>query len=204
MKKGIIFDLDGTLWDSSQAVVDAWNYALNGKYRFTLEEMQSQMGKTMDDIAYTLFPNETKEEALRLMTMCTDYENEYIEKHGGNLYPDVRETLEKLRLDYHLSIVSNCQEGYIEAFVNYYHLNDLIEDTENFGRTGKGKADNIRLVVERNHLDQAVYVGDIEADYKSSCEAGVPFIFAKYGFGHVENTPYIEKFSDLIEVVKAL
>ncbi len=204
MKKGIIFDLDGTLWDSSQAVVDAWNAVLNGRYCFSLEQMQSQMGKTMDDIAFSLFPDEDKEEALRLMTMCTDYENVYIEQHGGNLYPEVRETLEKLHKDYHLSIVSNCQEGYIEAFVNYYGLHDLIDDTENFGRTGKGKADNIRLVVERNHLDQAVYVGDIEADYLSSTEAGVPFIFAAYGFGHVENTPAIEKFTDLIDVVEAL
>lgn len=204
MKKGIIFDLDGTLWDSSQAVVDAWNQALQGRYHFSLEQMRSQMGKTMDDIAYTLFPDETKEVALRLMTMCTDYENEYIEQHGGNLYPDVRKTLEELKKEYHLSIVSNCQEGYIEAFVNYYKLNDLIEDTENFGRTGKGKAENIRLVVERNQLEKAFYVGDIEADYLAASKAGVPFIFAAYGFGHVENTPYIEKFSDLTEVMKAL
>ena len=204
MKQGIIFDLDGTLWDSSQAVVDAWNTILEGRYHFTVEQMQAQMGKTMDAIAYSLFADEDKEEALRLMTMCTDYENIYIEKHGGNLYSVVRETLEKLHKDYHLSIVSNCQEGYIEAFVNYYGLNDLIDDTENFGRTGKGKADNIRLVVERNNLEKAFYVGDIEGDYLSSTEAGVPFIFAAYGFGHVENTPAIEKFTDLVDVVEAL
>ena len=54
MKKGIFFDLDGTLWDSSQAVIDAWNecIARNTELNrsFTREQMQSYMGKTLDKI----------------------------------------------------------------------------------------------------------------------------------------------------------
>ena len=50
MKKGIIFDLDGTLWDSSQAVVDSWNDILKGEPDVTrladLDWMQRLMGKT--------------------------------------------------------------------------------------------------------------------------------------------------------------
>ncbi len=201
MKKGILFDLDGTLWDSSAGVVKAWNVAIEKlgiDYRVTVDMMHGFMGKTMDAIAYELFDREEKEKALEYLTVCTDYENEYLEEHGGILYEGLEETLEKLHKDYFLSVVSNCQEGYIEAFIKYHKLEKYFDDTENYGRTGKGKADNIRLVVERNHLDKAVYVGDIMGDYNSTMEAGLPFIHAAYGFGTVpEGTPYINDIRDL-------
>ena len=84
---------------------------------------------------------------------------------------------------YHLYIVSNCQDGYIEDFISWSGCQDLIEDIEDYGRTGKGKADNIRLLMERNALDCAVYVGDTQGDLDSASAAGIPFIFASYGFG---------------------
>ena len=65
MKKGIIFDLDGTLWDSSRQVVDSWNEAFvqEGYLRepLTVEDMQGVMGKTMDVIADTFFPKWDKD-----------------------------------------------------------------------------------------------------------------------------------------------
>lgn len=201
MKKGILFDLDGTLWDSSAGVVEAWNTAIRKlgiDYHVTVDMMHGFMGKTMDAIAYELFDREEKEKALEYLTVCTDYENEYLEEHGGILYEGLEETLEKLHKDHFLAVVSNCQEGYIEAFIKYHKLEKYFDDTENYGRTGKGKADNIRLVVERNHLDKAVYVGDIMGDYNSTMEAGLPFIHAAYGFGTVpEGTPFINDIRDL-------
>lgn len=206
LKKGIIFDMDGTLWDSAPEVVTSWNLAMQqfGYERepLTAEDMQSVMGRTMDDIARILFPNAKGDELKALLETCCKVENGYLREHGGTLYPHLRETLAALAPDYHLYIVSNCQAGYIEAFLDYYRLNDLIEDIQCYGDNGRPKADNIRILYERNGLDEAVYVGDIQGDYDSSAAAGVKFIHAAYGFGTVDaDVPRIHSFEELIEVV---
>ena len=207
MKKGILFDLDGTLWDSREAVAASWNEELEllgVDYRVTKERFNSLMGKTMDEIAYAVFDKEdSKERAIELMTACTDHENEYLSKHGGILYPDLVETLKILKEEYVLAVVSNCQVGYIEAFLEYHGLNDMFDDTENYGNTGYDKDVNIKLVVERNELDKAVYVGDIMGDYNSTMKAGYPFIHAAYGFGEVpDGTPFVNSFKELPMKVK--
>ena len=128
-------------------------------------------------------------------------ENEYLRKHGGILYAGVEETLRKLKEKYHLYIVSNCQKGYIEAFLDFYHLWEYVEDIECYGNNLMQKGDNIRLVVERNHLNAAVYVGDIQGDYDASCKAGIPFIHAAYGFGKIKaDVPAIQAITELAQM----
>ena len=205
MKKGIIFDMDGTLWDSAEEVVTLWNQSVKAagydRAAITASDMQSVMGKTMDKLADILFPMFSEEERYALLDRCGKDENEYLRQHGGRLYPDIRTTMETLKKKYHLYIVSNCQSGYIEAFLDYYKFHDLIEDIECYGNNKKTKGENISLLYRRNELDDAVYVGDIEGDYISSKEAGVKFIHAAYGFGKIdEPVPEIKTFAELINV----
>lgn len=58
MKRGIVFDLDGTLWDSSQEVVSSWNEALKnyqkGRYLITLKQMKGAMGLPMLELGKKL------------------------------------------------------------------------------------------------------------------------------------------------------
>ena len=193
-KTGLLFDLDGTLWDSSEAVVRSWNEVIRTLPDFhkevTLEDMTHLMGKTMDEIAYEFFDTVSKPRALELMQMCTDNENVYIEKHGGNLMPDLEETLKILSKEYFLAIVSNCQQGYIEAFLSYHKLGKYFDDRLDFATTNLPKGDNIAIVVKRNSLDRAFYIGDIQGDKDASDHAGIPFIHASYGYGAVPDAPY--------------
>ena len=207
-KKAIIFDLDGTLWDSAQAVVDSWNekitYFPDIDYYITMEQMYGYMGKTMEEIGLSFFNTVSRERALELLKICMDYENLYIEEHGGILFEGLEETLAALKEEYFLAIVSNCQEGYIEAFLKHHKLEKYFDDTENYGRTKRCKGDNIRLLVERNNLD-AVYVGDTMGDYDATMQAGLPFIHAAYGFGTVpEGTEKIDDIRELPEKVKEI
>ena len=209
MKKGIIFDLDGTLWDSAKGVVDAWNEVIDSipdkDHLITMEEMYQLMGKPMDEIAALVFPNMSVERREEVMEICCKKENDLLRKTGGILFPELEETLIELKKNYELFIVSNCQVGYIEAFLEHYGFHKYFTDTENFGNTGRLKAYNIDLVVKRNGLNKAVYVGDTQGDCDSSKEAGIPFVFASYGFGNVNHKEYeIGSFKELVELLPTI
>lgn len=190
--EAIIFDLDGTLWDSSHQIVHVWNRVFERhpglRAPATAEEVAGYMGKTPEEIAVLMLPNETTERALQIMEECSEEECVYLTEHGGRLYGDVRMVLETLKQTHRLFIVSNCQSGYVQAFLKHHQLEDLFEDFEMSGRTGQPKAENIRLIIQRNHIASAVYVGDTEGDEKAAHTAGIPFIYAAYGFGQAKKS----------------
>ena len=57
MKDAIVFDLDGTLWDTVSAVVRSWNEVLDrrpeARAHLTEEAMRAYMGKTTEPVSYT-------------------------------------------------------------------------------------------------------------------------------------------------------
>lgn len=204
MKKAIIFDLDGTLWDATENLVAPWNEILhkNG-VNITLDhdDLMSFMGKTVAEISAMIMSDMDKTRREEIATQCALYGNDYLKYCGGKLYPKTEETLKKLKEKYLIFIVSNCLDGYIQAFTSYHHLEKFFDDFE-CGRTGLTKGENIKLVIERNGLNKCVYVGDTESDFVAANFAKIPFIHAAYGFGQVsENTPKINAFSDLVNTV---
>ena len=209
MKTGLIFDMDGTLWDSSAYVAAAWNEKIK-ELGYDLKEITKQdimgiMGLTMDKIADILLADVPKEERYDLLDKCGENENDYLRRHGAELYPDLEKTLIRLKEKYPLYIVSNCQSGYIESFLEYYGFGKYFEDIECYGNNLKPKADNIALIAERNGLDKSWYIGDIQGDHDAAVKAGSGFIHAAYGFGTIEqDVPKIEKFSDLPELLEKI
>lgn len=204
MTDGIIFDMDGTIWDTRKEVCEAWNYIFekNGYDRRIDEaELSGYMGMTMDKIAANMFPDKPYSEIEGVYNQCLKYENEYILKHGAILYPELEATLEKLSKKYRLFIVSNCQSGYIEAFFEYFGTGKYFKDILCNGDNNQPKDINIKKLVKRNGLKNPVYVGDTAGDAASSASAGVRFCFARYGFGKVDNPDYIiDSFAELTSV----
>ncbi|MCQ2464894.1 MAG: HAD family hydrolase [Oscillospiraceae bacterium] len=203
---GIIFDLDGTMWDSAEGIAGTWNMVLKEypqiKETVTAEKLKACMGLPLDEIGRRLFPGYSPELQKELMKKCCDMENVYLSEHGGILYPHLKETLEKLAEKYRLFVVSNCQCGYIESFFAAHGTAKYFTDTECHEATGLSKGENNRLVMERNGLKSAVYVGDTQGDADSAEFAQIPFVYASYGFGSVKKYDYIiEKFSDLLNIL---
>ena len=198
---GIIFDLDGTLWDSSEGVLYTWDQVLRAQPDVThipgKAELESVMGLGAEELTEKLMPYLPLERRLEIFNACAVFECEHLSVHGGRLYPHLIETLEALSKEHPLFIVSNCPDGYIQSFLKAHDTAKFIQDFECIGRTGKPKSENIRLIVERNGLQNPVYVGDTQWACDAATAAGVPFIFAAYGFGKVENKPAIQDPAEL-------
>ncbi|MGN1033907.1 MAG: HAD family hydrolase, partial [Intestinibacter sp.] len=173
----IIFDLDGTLWDSRKEVAESWSEVMS-KYNYnrksiTFQEISDLMGKTIDEIEDILFPEISKEKRTAILYQCGENEIGYLSKHGAKLFDNLEDTLDKLSKKYKLFIVSNCQPGYIEAFLDYYDLNKYFVDHECPKNAQTVKSDNIKLIVERNDLKNPVYVGDTQGDANATKDAGL-------------------------------
>lgn len=200
MKKAIIFDLDGTLWDTTVQVEKVWNdVAKNYNIDIKDKQIKDIMGLIKSEIIQYLFEDNIQlgEE---FITECQSKENEYLSKYGGRIYENTINTIKILYENYNLYIVSNCQAGYIEAFLNYYNLKRNFKDYESSGNTGEDKEFNIKAILERNNIKDAVYVGDTKKDYLASKSNNIKFIWAKYGLGICDcYDDYIDDITDLIE-----
>lgn len=203
---GILFDLDGTLWNATEAIAVSWQIALKDAPDIprapTVKELEGVMGMRAEELMATLFPYITPQRGAELFDRCCEVENEYLLQHGGKLYDGVKELLKALSGNAATAIVSNCNAEYAPCFLKAHDMGGYFTDWECSGRTGLPKGENIKLVVERNHLRAPVYVGDTVLDYEAAKAANVPFIHAAYGFGKVEGVPGIQKPMELLELIK--
>lgn len=199
----LIFDLDGTLWDASQSTAAGWSRVANSmgiKADITPGAIKSVSGLPFDQCVETLFPQQSRSFA-NLKSDLDHAEKEEVLRSGGALYPGVAEWIPKLSQHFRLFLVSNCQEWYLEAFLEHSKLAKYFSDTLCFGQTGLHKTKNIQEIVRRNSLKKPLYVGDTGWDQHAAFYAGVKFIFASYGFGSINTyrCPTTNSFSQLAE-----
>jgi phosphoglycolate phosphatase len=206
----VIFDLDGTLWNASVPIAESWNVVIERetgrKGWLTSADIEPVQGKTMDEIANIIFCDFPEEERYRLARLCEVYENEYITETGAELFEGVEETLAKLKdMGVQMAVVSNCQEGYIKAFLDSMDMWKYFVDYEEWGRTMLLKADNIKLVMERNGASKGIYVGDIQKDSDAAHAAGIDCIYASYGFGEINDAvATLKSFDELPAILEKL
>lgn len=193
----IIFDVDGTLWNSTEIVARAWSEVLASEpdidTEITPERLSALFGKVLPEIAANLFSEESKERQLELIDRCCEKEHEFLLRETAPVYDRLEETLKILSKKYPLYIVSNCQKGYIEVFLTSTGYGPYFKDHLCSGDTGLPKGENIKEIIRRNRLSSPVYVGDTLGDCQASEEAGIPFVYASYGFGQVPKADYIIK-----------
>lgn len=202
----VILDVDGTVWDSTPIVAKAWTEAAKNcgiNQKISEEQLKGLFGKTMHEIADALLPDATPETKEKVMYACVKEEEKALETNERDItYPGVADTIRALSEHIPVCIVSNGQKGYIELFMDKAGVTDVVSDFECYGNTGQKKAKNLTALIERNGYKNPVYVGDTIMDEMACDEAGVPFIYASYGFGIAKHPIFtIDSFKNLLNIL---
>ena len=202
--ESLIFDIDGTLWDSRALVAEGYNLQLKDEGLEHLfvkaEQLKALFGKVMTEIADVIFAEIPLPERYALMERCMARENRYLQENPCAIgYPGVKETLIRLAESHRLFIVSNSQRGYPELCIRKLGLGSCITACLCFGDTGTSKGKTIRTLMQRHNIRSCAYIGDTQGDYEATLEAGIPFIWASYGFGAPAGYgAKIDRISDLL------
>ncbi len=201
----IILDVDGTLWDTTSIVTNAWMEVLKDRtdvaWRPTPDNLKKLFGRPLSEIAALAFPELSKEEQTTLIDQCCVTEQRTLKKTPGIPFEGMVETVAALSEKYKVCIVSNCEAGYIELMMAAFGLEKYITDFECPGYTGLSKGENCKLIIERNNFKSAVYVGDTQGDRDAAKFAEIPFVYCEYGFGEVDSYEYsIKRLPELLEL----
>ena len=202
--ESLIFDIDGTLWDSREKVAEGYNIQLKEEglahLCVTADDLLPLFGKVMTDIADAILATIPAPDRYPIMERCMETENKYLAQQPCDFgYPGVRETIAELSKHHRLFIVSNAQCGYPELCIEKLGLEPYIQGHMCFGDTGASKGVTIRKLMERHGITDAAYIGDTQGDYEATLEAGIPFIWCAFGFGTPDGyAAKVDKFEDLL------
>lgn len=205
MLKNVVFDLDGTLWQTTDSYVYAY-HKLCAFYDLeetaTDEVVKTYLGVRLDKLLGELFP--TVEDKRALAYRALEYSVEYLVQNPDNCcFEGVKELLEMLSQNYDVYIVSNCLKEYVEAFLKISGAAHCIKDfyTIEFGE----KREHICKIMSEG-VQKTLFVGDCDDDYLAIDDPyRVLFCYAQYGYKSCTSYDYkIEKPLELIEVIRKI
>ena len=201
--ESLIFDIDGTLWDSTELVAKGYNRYLRriglDHLQVTGTQLKGLFGRTMSEIADVIFREIELPRRYEIMRACMDEEHLVLEGDPCEIaYPGVVQTMERLAGTHRLFIVSNSQSGYPQLLMEKLGIGHLIQGHLCYGDTGTCKGETIRILMARHAITDGVYIGDTQGDLEASRMAGLPFVFCRYGFGRPEQyEAAVDSFAEL-------
>lgn len=206
---GILFDLDGTLLDTLEDLMDATNHALqcHGFPMRPLDQVRRFVGNGAGRLIRLSCPEGTPEEQVQqVLNTFQAYYTAHCQVKTAP-YPGIMEALEVLKEQYPLAIVSNKPDAAVKAlceelFPGIYAMG------EQPGCPRKPAPDMVFRAMEAIGAERCIYVGDSEVDVLTAQNAAVPCVSVLWGFrdrGDMEavgNPRFCEKTGDLVEILE--
>lgn len=215
MTKAIIFDMDGTLFQTNlilEPALAATFDVLRDKGLWQgdtpIEKYREIMGVPLPVVWETLCPMHSlaiREESNALFHTKLI---EQIRNGKGALYPNAEKTLTALTEHYKLYIASNGQKEYLQAIVETYQLERFIKDTYSIQSISSGhKSDLVRKVIVENAIQQGAVVGDRSSDIQAAHDNQLLSIGVRFDFAQEAELQradiVIDDLKDLLQVLLA-
>ncbi len=184
--KLIIFDLDGTLVDTSGDITNALNYALKpyGRRDLTVEDTIKMVGEGITRLIEKLLENERIQKRDTVIKRFLDYYSEHLVDFS-TLYPHVRETLEKLN-GYKKAVISNKREYLSTRLLDKLDLLKYFDLVVGSDTTSERKPSAIPVIYVFTKLgvnpDESIIVGDSNYDIEAGKKAGLKTVAVTYGY----------------------
>ena len=206
--KLVVFDLDGTLLDTSEGIISAVNHTIkrNGLKELGEKELKSFIGPPIQNSFRKAYEMNDKEVQKLAEQFRERYKNQDLLKakpYEGIyfLMDDLVDNGYKIavatykREDYALDILRHFGfDKYAIAMHGADNLNDL------------KKKDIIRMCIKEIGISRynTVYIGDTKSDMDAAFEAGTEFIGVNYGFGFKNVKGFADKPMDITDIVRSL
>ena len=190
MTKVILFDLDGTITDSGEGIINCAELALRhfGLPVPNREAMRVFVGPPLHDTFFKFgVPADRLDEAVRV------YRSRYttVGKFENTPYPGVRQLLDKLNAQGHtLYIATSKPEHMAVEILEKFGLSDCFQMIcgATLDTSRSKKEDVIAYLLDRSgSRGNAVMVGDTEFDVTGAAAHGIPTIGVSWGYGTVES-----------------
>lgn len=183
METGILFDLDGTLLDTLEDLLDATNYALTscGYPPRTLAQLRRFVGNgAANQIRLALPEGASQTEIDHVLAVYKPYYTAHCQ-HKTQPYPGIPQVLAQLGQRYPIAIVSNKPDGAVKALCRQYFPGIFaLGETPDCPR--KPAPDMVHRAMDAIGVQQAIYVGDSEVDVDTAKNAGLPCLSVLWGF----------------------
>ncbi|ARI77896.1 nucleosidase [Halobacillus mangrovi] len=213
MSQAIIFDMDGTLFQTDKileiSLEDTFNYlsSLNQWEKETpIEKYREIMGVPLPRVWEALLPHHSIEVRKQADSYFLQRLIENIRSGKGELYPNVREVLSYLKENnYSIYIASNGLMEYLKAIVRYYHLDEWVAETFSIEQVDTlNKSDLVRTILEKNEHSQGAVVGDRLSDIHAAKENGLASIGCQFDFAKEEELLQADKVIHALIELKAI
>lgn len=198
--KAVLFDLDGTLMDTSEGVVKSALYAIKqlGYNPLSQLEMRTFIGPPIQE-SLKKYYHCNDEIAQKGANIFRDYYLKYATEMAI-VYPGIYDTLNSIKMKgYKIAVATYKREDIAINMLNKFSINnycDVIHGADNFNQLSKSDVINLCLEELDVSRDSVLFVGDSIHDAKGALEAKISFIVALYGLGlksekDIHNYPYL-------------
>ena len=181
MKTGILFDLDGTLLNTLEDLLDATNAALGhfGRPRRTLAELRAFVGNgARNQIRLSLSGRDDDPDLDRVLEWYKEYYGAHCQIKTAP-YEGVLEAL--AALPYPIAIVSNKPDAAVKTLCAQY-FPGIFALGESAACPRKPAPDMVYQAMKVIGVEKCIYVGDSEVDIRTANNAGVPCVSVLWGF----------------------